>query len=112
MIVLLQGPNGCLRPRIAGPAHRLVARLQADRLTRALAAGCPQRELLELWRRVLAPGPVTVRGMALVHLLVTDGAGPLYYASCTDELRAACSEASAALDLFAAGGARAQGRRA
>ncbi len=48
-----------------------------------------QRELLELWRRVLAPGPVTVCGMALVHLLITDGAGPLYYASCADEVRAA-----------------------
>jgi hypothetical protein len=45
-----------------------------------------QRELLELWRRVLAPGSVT--------------AGPLCYASCADEVRAASNEARAVLDLF------------
>lgn len=55
------------------------------------------RELQDLVDRLLSPGPVSARGMALVALLVNDGAGPLHYAVDVDELVAAAREARAAL---------------
>ena len=56
-------------------------------------------ELRALAQRLVAPGPVGVRGVALVQLLVSDGGGPLYYAAGPAELVGAVREAAAALEL-------------
>ena len=50
-------------------------------------------ELDVLADRLAAPGPVDVRGVAQVHLLLTDGTGPLYFRGATDELRARVADA-------------------
>jgi hypothetical protein len=56
--------------------------------------------LAELASRLLEPGPVPVRGVAMVTELLADGTGPLYRApSCGDGARA---DASARGDLTAA----------
>ena len=151
MIVLLQKPDGCVRPADVRPAHRLLARLLADRLTRELASGrspdsstlhalCAQAlvqpfrrielahaivetvhaavagdtsrqvpvrwghvrlvgpELLTLADDVQSRGPVSARGMAMVHVLVTDGAELLFYARSPNELVTASNAARLALD--------------
>lgn len=43
--------------------------------------------------RLLAPGPVPARGVARVRVLLTDGAGPLYYPGCSDDLPAVALDA-------------------
>lgn len=76
---------GGYRPRICmAPVQRAAVRSTAPLL----------RELVD---RLLAPGAIPVRGIALVQLLLTDGTGPLYNPSGAAELRAfAC----AALDAM------------
>lgn len=37
---------------------------------------------------LVTPAPVPARGVAQVHVLLTDGAGPVYYPGDTDDLRA------------------------
>jgi hypothetical protein len=59
-------------------------------------------QLLALHARVLATDAVSVRGMGLLRLLLTDGAGPLHYPSCVDEVRAASTRVRVALDSFPA----------
>ena len=58
--------------------------------------------------------PVTPRGVALVHGLVTAGGGPLYNPKRADELPARLAAALAALDMDAIGAAPsfARGERA
>jgi hypothetical protein len=46
--------------------------------TRSDAVRNAGAELDDLARRLVAPHPPAVRGIALVNLLVTDGTGPLY----------------------------------
>ena len=44
-----------------------------------------------------APGPVPVRGVAIISQLLTDGTGPLYYQGCADDLSDIIENASQAL---------------
>jgi hypothetical protein len=55
-------------------------------------------ELHELAGRLRAPAPVPARGVALVRRLLTDGAGPMFYAARAAELPTATRRASASLD--------------
>ncbi|MEN3283955.1 MAG: hypothetical protein V7607_5095 [Solirubrobacteraceae bacterium] len=57
-------------------------------------------ELDVLADRLAAPGPVDVRGVAQVQLLLTDGTGPLYFRGATEELRARVANALSRLDLL------------
>jgi hypothetical protein len=54
-------------------------------------------ELFALGRRLVAPGPVAVRGVAEVRLLLTDGARPLHAAR--GDLRSALRDAARHLEL-------------
>jgi hypothetical protein len=56
-------------------------------------------ELDALAERLAAPGPVDVRGVALAHVLLTDGTGPLYFRGATDELRASVARALSRLEV-------------
>jgi hypothetical protein len=67
------------------------------RLDRAAVLGSAA-DIEGLARRLLAPVPVTARGVAGVGLLLTDGAGPLYRPAGSGTLRAAVGQAAAALD--------------
>ena len=51
---------------------------------RVLDADDALRSLIE---RLLLPGPVPARGVAVARLVLTDGAGPLYNPNCPDDLR-------------------------
>jgi hypothetical protein len=62
-----------LDPRIPVQRNRVVAAADA---------------LQMLVERLLLPGPVPARGVAVARLLLTDGAGPLYNPSSPDDLRA------------------------
>jgi len=53
--------------------------------------------LAELASRLLQPGPVPVRGVALVTQLLADGTGPLYREAARDDLDAMAERAAAAL---------------
>ena len=53
--------------------------------------------LAELAGRLLEPGPVPVRGVAMVSELLADGAGPLYRDAATDDLAVLAARAAAAL---------------
>ena len=48
--------------------------------------------------RLTSPRPVSARGMAMVKILLTDGAGPLYYPTHADEFPLCVHEALNALD--------------
>lgn len=78
---------------IGGHPLRTEARVPIRRETVMEAAD----ELQVLVGRLLAPGPVRARGVAEVKLLLTDGAGPIYYPGDTGDLRA--SVLNAAEDL-------------
>jgi len=54
-------------------------------------------ELTELIHRLQLPGPVPVRGVAQVSVLLGDANGPLYDRDSQDDLRARLSEAAGAL---------------
>ena len=55
-------------------------------------------QLDELARRLRSPGLLASRGLASVHLLLTDGGSPLYLRGTTGELRVVVSRALAALE--------------
>jgi hypothetical protein len=55
-------------------------------------------QLDELATRLRSPGMLASRGLASVHLLLSDGRGPLYARGATGELRAAVSDAREALE--------------
>jgi hypothetical protein len=65
--------------------------------TRSDAVRIAGAELDDLARRLLAPHPPAVRGLAQVNLLVTDGTGPLY-ARGGESLVSAVRRARAALE--------------
>ena len=56
-------------------------------------------ELDELARRLVAPRPPAVRGLAQVSVLLGDGSGPLYSSLAGEDLGAAVRRARAALEL-------------
>ena len=53
--------------------------------------------LAELASRLLEPGPVPARGVAMVTQMLADGTGPLYRAGARDELTAVAARAVQAL---------------
>ncbi|HUB21812.1 MAG TPA: hypothetical protein VMA97_05335 [Streptosporangiaceae bacterium] len=53
--------------------------------------------LAELASRLLEPGPVPVRGVAMVTQLLADGTGPLYREAARDDLSAVATRAVQAL---------------
>jgi hypothetical protein len=57
-------------------------------------------ELDVLADRLAAPGPVDVRGVAQVQLLLSDGCGPLYFRGATEELRASVARALSRLEML------------
>jgi hypothetical protein len=52
-----------------------------------------------LARRLIAPAPVDVRGVAQVRVLLSDGSGPLFWRRSADDLRGRVREAIEALEL-------------
>jgi hypothetical protein len=76
------------------PQRPHLARIPAGRREVLAAAD----ELDELTTRLRSPGLLAPRGLASVHLLLSDGGGPLYARSATGELRAAVSHALEALE--------------
>jgi hypothetical protein len=102
-------------------AHRLVDPRYGERLARRLHAvvheavfgrvgrvSIPVRldavadaaaDIDELAGRLRAPGGASVRGIAQVRLLLSDGAGPLYSSRAGEDLGAAVRRARAALEL-------------
>jgi hypothetical protein len=55
-------------------------------------------ELREMLTKLTTPLPTSARGVAMVRILLTDGAGPLYNRSCSTSLRSAIQAAAAQLD--------------
>jgi hypothetical protein len=53
--------------------------------------------LAEVASRLLEPGPVPVRGVAMVARLLADGTGPLYREAARDDLGALAEQAASAL---------------
>jgi hypothetical protein len=80
-----------VRPAPTRPVFGPAVPVCRDRV-RAAAA-----ELAELIDRLQLPGPVPVRGVAQVSVLLGDGSGPLYHRGCPDDLRARLTEAAGAL---------------
>jgi hypothetical protein len=75
--------NGALRTRMTGASSRVKeARPELERLARRLAD----------------PDPVDARGVALTKALLSDGAGPLYWARSPESLGARLREAFGALE--------------
>jgi hypothetical protein len=83
-----------LRRAAAPGPHRPVA-LCASARRNLLNAADDLRRLID---RLRSPCPVSAQGMAMVHILLTDGAGPLYYPADANELPASVHEAIKALD--------------
>jgi hypothetical protein len=78
--------------RDASPPRRgQVATLRAD----VLAAGDQLERLVE---RLLDPGIVAARGLAHVRMLLSDGAGPLYFRGAGQDLAGAAADALAELE--------------
>jgi len=67
------------------------ARLGLDRVSQSAPL------LAALASRLAEPGPVPVPGVAMVSLLLADGAGPLYRKACRDDLSAIIKRATHAL---------------
>jgi hypothetical protein len=101
--------------RLADPAyarflarrlHEIVREAVVRRVPRAqIAVRLPavaalSAELDELARRLVAPRPPAVRGVAQVSVLLGEGSGPLYSALADEDLGAAVRRARAALELL------------
>jgi len=82
-------------PMAADPSARVVRQphvpIRQDRVSRSAS------ELAELAARLVQPGPVPARGVAMVNQLLTDGGGPLYRKACRDDLAAIAERATQAL---------------
>jgi hypothetical protein len=91
--VLPVGSRGGLMA--ADPSARVVRQphvpIRRDRISRSAS------ELAELAARLVQPGPVPARGVAMVCQLLTDGGGPLYRKACRDDLAAIAEQATQAL---------------
>jgi hypothetical protein len=99
--------------RLCNPAERRVLARSLTRIVAASDAPAGRRlkapvcrpavhraraELAEVTDRLMATGPVDVRGVARVRQLLADGTGPLYRSGPPDELRGALAAALTALD--------------
>jgi hypothetical protein len=76
----------------APPGRRLKAPVCRPAVHRARA------ELTAVTARLVAAGPVDVRGVAQVRQLLADGTGPLYRSGSPDQLRGELAAALTALD--------------
>jgi hypothetical protein len=74
-----------------GPARPPRVPLRTTRISRSAPL------LAELANRLLDPGPVPVRGVAMVTELLADGTGPLYREVARDDLGTMAEQAAAAL---------------
>jgi hypothetical protein len=99
-----------VEPATAALLARALQRVLRDALMpqTMLPTGMPTRrravreaaaEIDDLARRLVAPAPAAVRGIAQVGLLIGDGTGPLYSALAHEDLVAAVRRARAALEL-------------
>jgi hypothetical protein len=83
------------RPTAADPSPRVARHphvpIRRDRVSRSAS------ELTELAARLVQPGPVPARGVAMVCQLLTDGGGPLYRKASPDDLPALIEQATQAL---------------
>jgi hypothetical protein len=75
-------------PAAARPLRIPLGRARISRSAPLLAA---------LANRLAEPGPVPVRGVAMVSQLLADGTGPLYQEACRDDLGAIIDRATHAL---------------
>lgn len=101
----LTRPAACRQ--LAQTIRRLIAAARPRPGGRALVPLVPLRheeirdarpELEALADRLVAAGPVSARGVALVRVLLSDGAGPLYRRDSRIDLRAHLGRALAALE--------------
>jgi hypothetical protein len=74
-----------------GPARSPRVPLRTTRISQSAPL------LAELASRLLEPGPVPARGVAMVTELLADGTGPLYRAVAREDLGAMAEQAAAAL---------------
>jgi hypothetical protein len=98
-----------VEPRTAALFARALHRVLRDAwMPHGLPARMPTRrgavrdvgaEIDDLARRLVAPSPPAVRGIAQVGLLISDGTGPLYSSAAGEELLAAVRRARAALEI-------------
>jgi hypothetical protein len=90
---------------LARRVHEIVREAVVRRVPRAQiavrlsAVAALSAELDELARRLLAPRPAAVCGLAQVSVLLGDGSGPLYSARADEDLGAAVRRARAALEI-------------
>ena len=85
-------------PALPAAARALLDPARPSRLTLRTARISRSAPLLaELASRLLEPGPVPVRGVAMVAELLADGAGPLYHEAARDDLGALAERAATAL---------------
>jgi hypothetical protein len=90
------------RRHLAGSLERLGSGPRPTRLARAgigrHIAPDASRDLDELADRLLVPGPVDVRGVAKVRMLLADGTGPLYRDGSARDLHAEVLDALVAVN--------------
>jgi hypothetical protein len=90
---------GAPAPRAGAPAAHAPLRaarpLSIPLRTARVSRSAPV--LAELASRLLEPGPVPVRGVAMVTQLLADGTGPLYREAARDDLSAVATRAVQAL---------------
>jgi hypothetical protein len=86
-------------PALPVAAHVLLGPARPSRLTLRTARISRSAPLLaEVASRLLEPGPIPVRGVAMVAELLADGAGPLYHEAARDDLGTLAERAARALD--------------
>jgi hypothetical protein len=92
------------RRELAASLRRLAVDSCGDGALRTRMTGASSRvkearpELERLARRLADPDPVDARGVALTKALLSDGAGPLYWARSPESLGARLREALGALE--------------
>lgn len=92
------------RRELAASLRRIAAGSCGDGALRTRMTGASsglkeaRPELERLARRLADPDPVDARGVALTKALLSDGAGPLYWARSPESLGARLREAFAALE--------------
>ena len=103
--VHLCGPSQ--RRLLAGSLRRIAASADAPTRSRLKAPVCGPAvrhagtELQAVIDRLVAAGPVSVRGVARVRCLLADGTGPIYRKSAPDRLRSELRSALALMDPYA-----------
>jgi hypothetical protein len=92
--VLLGGRRA--RPAAAHPPARVARGSHVPLRRTRISRSAP--ELAELVGRLVQPGLVPARGVAMVSQLLADGRGPLYREACRDDLGAIVERAAQALN--------------